>query len=87
MSYTAKITKIDYPATRREESKFFLVTGGRDEKALEVWHYVRIPLAKLAGFKEAISAGKISFKEFGEILISGYGTPPSEDELHKRVPI
>ena len=86
MSYTATATeqKARPSITTRGGNKLFLITGGRDEKGLTVWHYVRVPSIRQAGFSRAIMSGHVDFKEFGEVVLSGYGDAPS-DEIRARI--
>lgn len=84
MSYTDKLKKTTATGTAgRSDSKLFLITGGRDEKMLRVWHYVRIPSIKQASFNRAVMSGHIDFKAFGEVVLSGYGATPPEDVLKR----
>jgi hypothetical protein len=54
----------------------YLVTG--QENGKPVWYYLQVEKTKLALFKQALKAERISLEQYGRILCSGWGsTPPS----------
>lgn len=79
MAYTASEQKRHPTSSGRGSNKVFLITGGTDEKGLTVWHYVRVPSIRQAGFNRAVMSGKVTFTDFGEVICSGYGDAPPHD--------
>jgi hypothetical protein len=54
----------------------YLVHGGEDYTAQPAWYFVSVDNIRVRAFQKAVSAGAVSFEEFGTILESGYGVEP-----------
>ena len=76
MSFAAKIET-------EKNDNIFLVTGGKDNKGIDAWYYVRVDSVRTNKFLKSVETGRVNFDDFGIILESGYGeTPPESIKLH-----
>jgi hypothetical protein len=75
MSYVAKLAQEEYGGSSQS---LFLVTGGRDATGMPAWFYVAVDSLKTTSFRRALMRGAIRLEEYGEIVLSGYGTFPPE---------
>lgn len=63
-------------ASRLSDTELYLVTGGKNDCGIAVWHYVRVLCSRRAAFLRAVASGNVMLGQYGEIAASGYGTTP-----------
>lgn len=63
--------------TQRSRSDLVYLVRGKD-KGRKAWYYVLVDPMKLSLFLKKIETGSLNLEEYGEILISGWGTDPPE---------
>ena len=64
-------------------SGIYLITG--EEKNKAAWYFVKIERFKQPIFEKEITEGKsgINLKQYGEIIVSGWGEKPPQDIINK----
>ncbi len=73
-------SRISPVVRHKQQAGLLYLVEGRDAGS-EAWHLVLVDKLKLPLFLHALKSRSLNVSEFGEIVLSGWGTAPSDEAL------